>query len=73
MWPNADDRIGSVRVKLGDLTSRQNLTLNPPLNGSILVRSAEFCDVTESVEDNSAIKVIGVAFISAFSLPTFII
>jgi hypothetical protein len=42
-----DDRIGSLRVKLGDLASARGTTidLSPPLNGCILVRSAEFREI----------------------------
>jgi hypothetical protein len=39
-----DDRIGSLRTKLGPLVTAcgTKLALNPQLNGFILVRSAEF-------------------------------
>jgi hypothetical protein len=42
-----DDRIGSVRTKLGALVAAlgTQLVLNPPLNGFILVHAAEFRDI----------------------------
>jgi hypothetical protein len=43
-----DDKIGSLKVKLGSLVNAcgTKLALSPPSNGYILVRAAEFRGIT---------------------------